>query len=66
MIQFAEGLIPTHLIAALRTAEPLTEVSRYRYPASQRRRYDKMRRFPPACWLLATRFAVSIRSMAKE
>ncbi|WP_353370398.1 hypothetical protein [Mycobacterium sp.] len=46
MIQFAEGLIPTHLIAALRTAEPLTEVSRYRYPASRWRRYDKMRRFP--------------------
>jgi 2-polyprenyl-6-methoxyphenol hydroxylase-like FAD-dependent oxidoreductase len=47
MIQFAEGLIPTHLVAALRAAEPLTEVSRYRYPASQWRRYDKMRRFPP-------------------
>lgn len=46
MIQFAEGLIPTHLIAALRTAEPLTEVSRYRYPASRWRRHDKMRRFP--------------------
>jgi 2-polyprenyl-6-methoxyphenol hydroxylase-like FAD-dependent oxidoreductase len=45
-IQFAERLTAAHLVGALRTAESLTEVSRYRYPASQWRRYDKMRRFP--------------------
>ena len=46
MLAFAEGFAPPHVLAAMRAAEPLTEVSRYRYSASQWRRYDKMRRFP--------------------
>ena len=46
MLAFTEGFAPPHVLAAMRAAEPLTGVSRYRYPASQWRRYDKMRRFP--------------------
>jgi 2-polyprenyl-6-methoxyphenol hydroxylase-like FAD-dependent oxidoreductase len=33
-------------MSALRCAEPLGEVARYRTPSSRWRRYDKMRRFP--------------------
>ncbi len=46
MLAFAEGLAPAHVLAAIRAAEPLTEVCRFRYPESRWRRYDKMRRFP--------------------
>lgn len=34
------------MLAAIRAAEPLTEVCQFRYPESRWRRYDKMRRFP--------------------
>jgi 2-polyprenyl-6-methoxyphenol hydroxylase-like FAD-dependent oxidoreductase len=46
MIAFAAEFAPPAMLAALHAAEPLGEVYRYRYPASQWRRYDKMRRFP--------------------
>ncbi|HET9874467.1 MAG TPA: 2-polyprenyl-6-methoxyphenol hydroxylase-like oxidoreductase [Mycobacterium sp.] len=46
MIRYAAQFAPPPMMAALEAAEPLTEVSRYRYPASLRRRYDKMYRFP--------------------
>lgn len=46
MIAFVEECTPAHVIAALRDAEPLSEVRTHGYPASRWRRYDKMRRFP--------------------
>jgi 2-polyprenyl-6-methoxyphenol hydroxylase-like FAD-dependent oxidoreductase len=46
MLRFIEGFTPPHVVAALRCAEPLGEVARYRTPSSRWRRYDKMRRFP--------------------
>jgi 2-polyprenyl-6-methoxyphenol hydroxylase-like FAD-dependent oxidoreductase len=46
MLAFAEGLAPAHVLGAIRAAEPLTEVCRFRFPESRWRRYDKMRRFP--------------------
>ena len=46
MIAFAQEFGPPHVLAAVRAAEPLGEVARHRMPSSQRRRYDKMRRFP--------------------
>lgn len=46
MLCYAAGFAPPPMIAALQAGEPLTEVSRYRYPASVRRRYDTMARFP--------------------
>lgn len=48
MIAFAEEFTPARIIAALRDAEPLSEVRTHRFPASQWRRYDKMRRLPDA------------------
>jgi 2-polyprenyl-6-methoxyphenol hydroxylase-like FAD-dependent oxidoreductase len=46
MVSCTEQFVPPRLVAALRAAEPLGEVSVYRYPGSVWRRYDKMRRFP--------------------
>jgi hypothetical protein len=46
MLAFVEGLVPAHVLAAIRAAEPVTDVCQFRYPESRWRRYDKMRRFP--------------------
>ena len=46
MLAFVEEFAPPHVLAAMRDAEPLGQVVRHRMPSSQRRRYDKMRRFP--------------------
>lgn len=39
-------LMPAHITAALRAAEPLGDVTAQHYPASVWRRYDKLDRFP--------------------
>jgi 2-polyprenyl-6-methoxyphenol hydroxylase-like FAD-dependent oxidoreductase len=52
MLAFAQDLAPAHVLAAIRAAEPLTEVCRFRYPESRWRRYDKMRRFPAGLLVL--------------
>lgn len=39
-------LAPSHVLAAIRQAEPLADVSRYRFPSSRWRRYDKLARTP--------------------
>jgi 2-polyprenyl-6-methoxyphenol hydroxylase-like FAD-dependent oxidoreductase len=52
MLSFAAGLVPDHIVAAVRTGEPLAEICRFRYPESRWRRYDKMRRFPDALLVL--------------
>ncbi len=46
MLSFAEHYAPAHLLAAVRTGEPLGPVVQHRMPSSQWRRYDKMRRLP--------------------
>ena len=46
MVSFAEHYTPAHLLAAVRTGEPLGPVVQHRMPSSQWRRYDKMRRLP--------------------
>jgi 2-polyprenyl-6-methoxyphenol hydroxylase-like FAD-dependent oxidoreductase len=46
MLRFIENFTPAHVMSALRCAEPLGDVARYRTPSSRWRRYDKMRRFP--------------------
>jgi 2-polyprenyl-6-methoxyphenol hydroxylase-like FAD-dependent oxidoreductase len=46
MIAAAAHFAPPSVLAALRVAQPLGEVSSYRYPGSVWRRYDKMPQFP--------------------
>jgi 2-polyprenyl-6-methoxyphenol hydroxylase-like FAD-dependent oxidoreductase len=46
MVDFAAQFSPAHIVTALRTAEPLADVSTLRFRANLRRRYDRMRRFP--------------------
>jgi 2-polyprenyl-6-methoxyphenol hydroxylase-like FAD-dependent oxidoreductase len=46
MVDFAAQFAPPHMVTALRTAEPLADVSTFRFRANLRRRYDRMRRFP--------------------
>jgi 2-polyprenyl-6-methoxyphenol hydroxylase-like FAD-dependent oxidoreductase len=44
--EFATGWAPTPMVEALQRAEPVGEPARYRYAMTQRRRYDRLRRFP--------------------
>jgi 2-polyprenyl-6-methoxyphenol hydroxylase-like FAD-dependent oxidoreductase len=46
MLEFAAACAPPHIVAALGEAEQLSEVVSFTYPASRRRRYDRLRRFP--------------------
>jgi 2-polyprenyl-6-methoxyphenol hydroxylase-like FAD-dependent oxidoreductase len=46
MLSYAEEYGPAHLLAAVRSGEPLGPVVQHRMPSSQWRRYDKMRRLP--------------------
>jgi 2-polyprenyl-6-methoxyphenol hydroxylase-like FAD-dependent oxidoreductase len=46
MLEYAARVAPAHMIAALREAEPLDDVTTFRFRANRRRRYDRMRRFP--------------------
>ncbi|BBZ39991.1 FAD-dependent oxidoreductase [Mycobacterium conspicuum] len=46
MLEFAADFVPTHVLDALREAEPLGEVVHHRVPSNRWRRYDKMRRTP--------------------
>lgn len=46
MQALAEDFIPTHVHSWLRHAQPLSEVSTYRYPGGVWRRYDQLTRHP--------------------
>jgi len=45
-LNFLRGLVPPHVLAAIRDAEPIGEVIKHRFPANLRRRYEKLARFP--------------------
>jgi 2-polyprenyl-6-methoxyphenol hydroxylase-like FAD-dependent oxidoreductase len=45
-LEFARSLPAPEIYQAIRRAEPLTPISAYKYPASLRRRYERLRRFP--------------------
>ena len=45
-LAFARSVAPAHVFAAIRDADPLDDIRAHRFPASQRRRYERLRRFP--------------------
>jgi 2-polyprenyl-6-methoxyphenol hydroxylase-like FAD-dependent oxidoreductase len=45
-LEFARSLPVPDVYDVIRTATPLSDATSYRFPANQRRRYDKLRRFP--------------------
>jgi 2-polyprenyl-6-methoxyphenol hydroxylase-like FAD-dependent oxidoreductase len=45
-LAFARALPAPEVYEAIRKAEPITPISAFKYPASQRRRYERLRRFP--------------------
>ncbi|MFZ0907718.1 MAG: FAD-dependent monooxygenase [Mycobacterium sp.] len=46
MLDFAADLAPTHVLQAVKAAQPLGDVAHHRVPSNRWRRYDKMRRTP--------------------
>ncbi len=45
-VEFAKPMVPPHVFASIRDAEPLSGVVAHRFPASVRRRYERLTRFP--------------------
>ena len=45
-LAFAEPIVPPHVFASIRDAEPLSEIVAHRFPTTIRRRYEKLSRFP--------------------
>lgn len=45
-LEFARSLPAPEIYHAIREAQPLTDVLRFKYPASLRRRYERLMRFP--------------------
>jgi hypothetical protein len=45
-LAFAETVAPPDVFTAIRDAQPLGDIVAYRFPASLRRRYERLRRFP--------------------
>jgi 2-polyprenyl-6-methoxyphenol hydroxylase-like FAD-dependent oxidoreductase len=45
-LAFARSVAPPHVFAAIAAACPLDDIRAHRFPANQRRRYERLRRFP--------------------
>ena len=45
-LAFARSVAPAHVYAAIADADPLDDIRTHRFPASLRRRYELLRRFP--------------------
>jgi 2-polyprenyl-6-methoxyphenol hydroxylase-like FAD-dependent oxidoreductase len=45
-LAFARSLAPPHVFAATAAADPLDDIRAHRFPANQRRRYERLRAFP--------------------
>jgi 2-polyprenyl-6-methoxyphenol hydroxylase-like FAD-dependent oxidoreductase len=45
-LEFVQAAAPADVFATIRDGEPLDDIAVYQFPASIRRRYDRLRRFP--------------------
>jgi 2-polyprenyl-6-methoxyphenol hydroxylase-like FAD-dependent oxidoreductase len=45
-LAFARCIAPPHIVAAIAGADPLDDIRAHRFPANQRRRYERLRAFP--------------------
>jgi 2-polyprenyl-6-methoxyphenol hydroxylase-like FAD-dependent oxidoreductase len=45
-LAFARRIAPAHVSAAIECADPLDDIRVHRFPANQRRRYERLRAFP--------------------
>lgn len=45
-LAFARSVAPPHIFTAIRGSEPLSDIRTHRFPASLRRRYERLRTFP--------------------
>ena len=64
-LTFTRTIAPAPIFAAISDAEPLSDIRAHRFPASLRRRYERLRAFPAGCWSSGTRSAASTPSTGK-
>ena len=56
LLDCAADMVPPDVLATIRRAEPLADVTQYRFPANRWRRYDQMKRTPDGLIVMGDAF----------